>query len=281
MTDQIMTQVGRLVQGHPMEIKTVYDDAGQPKINKLGDTQQEIFVAVAIPKAPGETDWKLTQWGQYIMGAAQIGWPNGEWQANTFAWKIIDGDSRIPNKKGKLPCDNEGFPGNWIINAKNGFAVDCYANGNYAQQVMQKEIFKTGDYVRLVISAKGNSPSQSPGVYINLVGCELVRAGIPIVSASSLDAEATFGSAAAVMPQDAHVDPNVHAAGATPQTGAVAQSATTTTPAQAVPPVAQAVGSPPPPPAPAHDFLTINGKQFTVDQLRAAGWTEAQITTAQ
>lgn len=280
MTDQIMTQVGRLVQGHPMEIKTVYDDAGQPKINKLGNIQQEIFVAVAIPKMPGENEWKQNEWGQYIMQAAQIGWPNGEWQANTFAWKIIDGDSRIPNKKGKLPCDNEGFPGHWIINAKNGFAVDCYANGNYTQQVMQKEIFKTGDYVRLVISAKGNAPTKSPGVYVNLIGCELIRAGIPIVSASSLDAQATFGSAAAVMPQGAHVDPNVHAAGATQQTEAVAQSATIATPVQDVPPAAQAVGSPPPPPALAHDFLTINGKQFTADALREANWTEAQIAAA-
>lgn len=275
--DQIMTPVGRLVQGHPMDIKTVYDDAGQPKINRLNDVQQEIFVAVAIPKMPSEADWKHTEWGQYIMAAAQAGWPNGEWQANTFAWKVIDGDSRIPNKKGKLPCNNEGFPGNWIINAKNGFAVDCYANGNYTQQVMQKEIFKTGDYVRLVISAKGNSPSQSPGIYVNLVGCELVRAGIPIVSASSLDAQSTFGSAAAVMPQGAQIDPNVHAAGAAQQTGAVAQSATTAMAVPVAPPAAPVVGSPP---APAHDFLTVNGQKFTTEALRSAGWSEEAINAA-
>ena len=27
----------------------------------------------------------------------------------TFAWKIVDGDSQTPNKKGRKPCENEGW----------------------------------------------------------------------------------------------------------------------------------------------------------------------------
>lgn len=300
-TPQIMTPVGRLVQGHPMEIRNVTDDNGQQKMTKAGQPQQQVFCALAVAKGQ-EQHWNQTEWGQQIWAAGQAGWPAGEWQAPTFAWKITDGDSQVPNKKGKRPCDQEGFPGHWIINASNGFAPDCFAHQNYTQQVMRKETFKTGDYVRLIITAKGNGPSPSPGVYVNLEGCELVQAGQAIISASSIDGQATFGAVAAQLPPGAQVDPNIPAStgaapGVAPQTAPAASSAPAQTvapaassappPAQAgnvaPPPAPQTTAAPPPPAAavaPAHDFLNVNGQQFTAEQLRQAGWSEEQIAAA-
>lgn len=284
MTNEILTPVGRLVQGHPMEIRNVTDDHGQPKMNRNNEQQQEVFVALAIPKG-NESHWNQTEWGQQIHAAGQAGWPTGEWQAPTFAWKIIDGDSTIPNKKGKRPCDQEGMPGHWVVQAKNGFMPDCFAHGNYGQQVMRKETFKTGDYVRLILTSKGNAPSQSPGVYINLMGCELVQAGQAIVSASSIDGQATFGAHAAVMPAGAVVDPNVPpttqtAAAPTAPQPAAAPSAVAPTVAPVVSAAPQPGAVAPPAPQPAHDFLMVNGQQFTADQLREANWTEEQINAA-
>jgi len=264
MSNEFMTPVGRMVQGHPMELRPVLDKQGVQKINKLGDPQVQAFVALAIPKG-GETDWKQTEWGQQILAAGQAGWPGGEHGAPTFAWKITDGDSRVPNKKGKLPCNNEGFPGHWVINAQNGFAPDCFANGIYTTQVMRKETFKAGDYIRLVLDVKANGSVDSPGVYVNMRGCELVRAGAPIVSASSIDGQAMFGSVAAVLPQGAQVDPNIQQPAAVDQ-----QTAPAPAPQAPAPQTVQ----------PADDFLTVNGEQWSVQQLRNAKWSEEQITAA-
>lgn len=272
MTDEILTPVGRLVQGHPMDLRPVNDKKGVQKLNKNGDKQFQCFVAVAIVKGP-EQHWNQTEWGAKIWAAGQAGWPGGEWQAPTFAWKIIDGDSRDPNKKGRLPCDYEGFPGHWVIGASNGFAPDCFGPGhnNYTVQCMRKETFKTGDYVRLVISMKGNDSSDSPGVYVNMQGCELIQAGIAIQS-SSFDAQGTFGSAAAVLPAGAQVDPNMPATtapGVTQQTAVVAQSAPAPTPVPDALPAPVGTGP---------DLVTINGQQYDVAALKASGkWSDEQI----
>lgn len=282
MSNDILTPVGRIVQGHPMELNNVFDKHGNQKLRKDGQPQQQVYVGFAIVKG-AETHWNQTEWGAKIHAIGQSSWPKGEWQAPSFAWKIEDGDSTIPNKKGKRNCDQEGMPGHWIIKATNGFAPDCFAHGNYAQQVMRKETFKTGDYARLVISSKGNGSEDSPGVYINLLGCELVQAGQQIVSSSSIDAQATFGSVAAQLPAGAQIDPNLPAAptAAQPTSPAAPSASPAPSPAQAAPVAAPAGGdtAPPPPPQPAHDFLNYNGNQYTADQLRGWGWSEEQINS--
>ena len=276
MTNEILTPTGRMVQGHPMDLRPVTDKQGVQKINRLGDKQVQCFVAVAIVKGP-EQHWNQTEWGAKIWAAGQAAWPNGEWQAKTFAWKITDGDSREPNKKGRLPCDYEGFPGHWVISASNGFAPDCFGPGhnNYTVQCMRKETFKTGDYVRLVMSVKGNDSTDSPGVYVNMNGCELIQAGVAIQS-SSFDAQGTFGSAAAVLPDGAQVDPNMPAAtahGVTQPTAVAAQSASVSMPVPDAQPAPQLPG-----PDVVPDLVTINGQQYDVVALRASGkWTEEQI----
>ena len=267
MSIKILTAVGRLVAGHPMVANPVKDKAGVQKFQRDGVTPQtDYYAGLAIPKG-AETDWKLTPWGQQIVAQATADWPNGESGAPTFAWKITDGDSQVPNRKGKKPCEREGWPGHWVINISNGFPFPCYHTGHFqAHEVIQdKDAIKCGDYVRFEVEVKGNGPSESPGVYVNPTQMEVVRAGIQIVTQSVPDANAAFGSAAAVVPANALVDT------------AVAAPA----PAAAVAPAPAANGV-----APAPDFLnpvvadpmrvTSTGN-FAESALRAANWTPEAI----
>lgn len=292
MSEDIMTPVGRMVQGHPMILHAVTDDkTGQPKLNKRNEPQMQCFVGLAIPKG-GEQHWNQTPWGQMIYQAGCAAWPRGEHGAPTFAWKITDGDSAVPNKRGIAPNSREGFPGHWIIGASDGFAPSCFADRNYAVQVMNKDRFKTGDYVRLILDVKGNESTQSPGIYINMKGCELIQAGPEIISESALDGQATFGQVAAQLPPGALTDPNIggaataqqppaNAANSAPQTTVAPAASSVANPdpvGNAAPPPPPAAAAAPPPPAPAHDFLLVQGQKYTADQLRGAGYSEEQIT---
>ena len=114
---------GRLISGHPMLQYDVIDpNTKQPKV-KDGVKIVECGFGFAIPKN-GSTDWRQTWWGQQIEAIAKADFPNGEWQRPDFSWKIIDGDSTIPNKKGNKPCDMEGAPGNWVIWPKTQASIN-------------------------------------------------------------------------------------------------------------------------------------------------------------
>ena len=171
MTIQITTPVGRLVAGHPMIEHPVTDDkTGLAKMKQDGVTPRvEAYLGLAIPKA-GEQHWNQTAWGLEIWNKAQQDWPNGESGAPAFAWKILDGDSAVPNKKGKVPNTREGYPGHWVLNLSQGFAVKCFHAGMFEphQQIQNDKEVKAGDYARVVVSVRGNGPvSQSPGMYLN------------------------------------------------------------------------------------------------------------------
>ena len=208
MTIEIITPVGRMVQGHPMRLQLQKDKQGNPKKTKAGEDFYQAYVGLAIPKGT-EQHWSQTEWGAQIYNAGVAAFPNGEHGAPTFAWKITDGDSAIPNKKGIAPNTREGFPGHWVIGASSGFAADCFADGNYGVKVMREDRFKTGDYVRLCLTVTGNKSADSPGVYVNLQGCELIQAGPEIVSAGAFDAQGTFGAAAPVATGTLLQDPNI------------------------------------------------------------------------
>jgi hypothetical protein len=264
---EILTPIGRIVGGHPMKRNPVTQTTptGQviPVMQADGATPaMDTYVGLAIPKGP-ETDWKQTEWGGKIVSAAQLGWPNGEYNSPNFAWKIIDGDSQVPNQKGKKPCDREGYPGHWIINASTRMIVRCYHVGQYdpAQQIQNPEEIKPGDYGRLFIQAKANNPSQSPGVYLNPTLFELSRAGEFINLSGGPSAADAFGNGGPTQP------PVGAGINQVPATGGV-----------------QAPPAPTPPVTPAPEFLnqapkmyTVDGNQYTKEQLIAGGWTEAQI----
>ena len=144
-------------EGKPLVVKTG-PNAGQPRVN--------YFFALAIPKQ-GEPHWAHTPWGQQIWGVGNQAFPNAA-QSPAFAWKIEDGDSQIPNKKGRKPCDNEGWKGHWILKFSGGFAPKVYQQeGAGYVQVMQKDFCKPGYFVEVAFSVEGNGSQSQPGVYLN------------------------------------------------------------------------------------------------------------------
>lgn len=144
-------------QGNPLTIKTG-DNAGKPRTN--------YFFAIAVPKTPGAPHWAHEQpWGAKIWGLGHAWWPQGQGNNPSFAWKIEDGDSRIPNKAGRVNADTEGFPGHWIIKLGSSFAPKIFdEQGN---PLLQPGLIKRGFWVEVLASLASNNNNQNPGIYIN------------------------------------------------------------------------------------------------------------------
>ena len=202
----ITSPVGRIVmgslydpsttdaEGKPLVVKTG-PNAGQPRVN--------YFFALAIPKG-AEPHWAHTPWGQQIWNVGNQAFPNAA-QSPAFAWKIEDGDSQIPNKKGRQPCENEGWRGHWILKFSGGFAPKVYQQeGAGYVQVMQKDFCKPGYFVEVAFSVDGNGSQSQPGVYINH-SMVCFRAYGPEISFGPDVASAGFG--AAPLPAGASMTP--------------------------------------------------------------------------
>ena len=266
---------GRIVCGHPITRRPVTkkDPVTKQETPLMDPTTNlqitESYFAVAVPKG-AEPDWKQSPWGQQIYTRACQDWPNGEHGALDFSWKITDGDSMVPNKNQKKPAEREGWPGHWVIHCTTRFAVRCYHAGKYdpTQQIQEENAIKCGDYCRVLLDIKGNSPSQSPGVYVNPMLFELSRAGVLIVTDSGPSAAAAFGGGGGVI------------------TAPVAPAAPVT-PAAPVAPVVPAPDllhpgqtQPAPPPAPPVaevKYRTTDGGIWTEAQLLAASYTLEMI----
>ena len=229
---QMWTPVGRIVQGHPLEVQNTKMN-GAPLTDKAGNPRVEYFVAVAVAKI----DPAMVQIWQQFQTAAAAGFPGGEATWPTFAWKIIDGD--LPQHAQKT-----GFPGHWVFRCSTGFEIKCYTNGGGSQIVDQAQI-KRGYYGRVYLSIRPNGDPVKPGLFVNPSVFELVGYGEEI--ASGPDGAALIASAgAAALPPGASSIPVAGAvppaAGAVPPVGAGALPAAgpTTLPptaAGAVPPV--------------------------------------------
>lgn len=286
MGTEITTVVGRLIAGHPMVSKPKKDNQNQQKYDKNGDPMVSFYCGFAIKKGV-ETDWKQTDWGQIIQQEALSGFPAGEYKHPSFAWKIDDGDSNIPNKKGKIPCQREGWPGHWVLHLNNGYPYSCYHDGkfNLFESIQDKNEIKTGDYCQFVIFTQPNNINgkvETDGMYLNPTLFNLVRAGQLIVSANEPDASEKFGAGGAALPTGAVVDPNVQAVTQIPSTTVVLpQGGRQQQPG--VEPAPDFLDAPPPPlddtPGPPATFYVYNGKQYTREQLIAGGWPDAKIDT--
>jgi len=282
MAQDIMV-TGRLVSGHPMIYNVPTDlKTGRPrtKADNITPVDPVAFIAVAVPKG-AETDWKQTEWGAKIYQEAVSGWSRGEYQMKDFAWKIVDGDSQELNKNMTKPCDKEGYKGHWVLNCQTSLGIKCYHTGKYgpADQIQNAKEIKTGDYCRVLvrIACNGQQPPNTPGLYFNPFGFELVRAGAEIVSGP--DAGAMFGGAApATVPPGAQLDPAVGAPQPPPPVDAVPPPSAVPPPVDAIPPPsAPNMGFLNPPAPPREPLYSVAGKAFTKGQLIAAGWNEAQI----
>lgn len=289
MAINFTTPVGRIVQGElwkPMEQK---DQKGVVKLGADGKPLIDYYFALAIVKEPGHTHWAQTAWGRQVWDEGHAA-HKGMADSPAFSWKIEDGDSQIPNKKLKKNCDREGFPGNWILKLRSGFAIPTY-NANGSEQ-MAPEAFKTGHYAQVLVSVKGNT-GETPGVYLNPVMVALSGYGIEISNAPDAS-EAGFGQAP--LPAGASAVP-VSMPSFTPP-GAVAVPGLPSIPAgpaSTVLPVASSVptfpsslpvtpnpgilaapaGIPiaPPPPVAAGPRMSAKAGGATFEQFVAQGWT--------
>ncbi len=302
----ILTPVGRLVAGDVFKANTT-DPQGNPLTIKsgpnAGQPRTEYFFAVAIPKTDPTYNTEVMA---KLQTAAQAGFPtmfgaDGQCVRPDFAWKIVDGDSNIPNQNNTIPNTKEGYPGHWVLSFKGGFAPKVYTKGGEAVITDPTQI-KKGYYVRVYGRVGANGNQQKPGVYLNPSMVELVGYGEEIISGP--DGGAVFGGTpAANLPAGASATPLAGTPIAAP--GAVPGAVPAATPAPAAVPNAMpapvattpAPGVPAATPAPAAatpapDFLNpqnaapvgpkmylVNGQQFSEDQLKANGWTDEQIAT--
>lgn len=194
----------RIVSGSVYEAQ-LKDAEGQPIVYKSGDKKgqpaKRWYFAIAIPKTPGNGHWANEAWGQPIWARGHADFPGGQAQLPSFAWKIEDGDSTVPNKKMKKNCDREGFPGHWVIRLQTMVEPKTYTTmgqpaGNPARAIDPSQI-KTGYYVEVYVGIDGNDDiGRNPGLYINPSMVNLVGFGSEIVWGPDVDA-AGFGKATA------------------------------------------------------------------------------------
>lgn len=254
-----VTPVARLIHGHPMKQNTRTDEkTKQPIIGKDGQPVKEVYIGVAIPKG-SETSWKTTDWGKQIVMAAldaENGYMQAQVDRDDFSFKVVDGDSPIPNQNGNAPSSDPYKRGHWVLNLTTRIPYPSYHVGKYSplDAIQDVNAIKLGDYVRVSIVAKGNKPAKSPGVYLNPNMLELSRPGEAIIRESSgPDAASVFGGAAA--------------------------SAPVTPPAAPVPPPATDLLVTPPAP-PAEEKYNVNGTIYTKSQLLSfPGYTEEVLAT--
>lgn len=283
---EILFPVGRLVGGSLYQSRVVTDTVTkQPKLNADGSKVISFSFGVAFPKN-GTTHWGQTEWGAKIWAEGHQAWPNGQAGAPTFAWKITDGDSQIPNKAPtpRKPCENEGWPGHWVVWFSGSYAPKtCNANGTvvYTDGV---EHIKPGHFVQVFGSVKGNNPSPSPGVYLNFAMVAHSGFGPEIQLANAVDAAAVgFGNAP--LPAGASAAPlgqmtPAQAAGnvGAPAVPGVALGAPPALPVApvtpstvpAAPPIVPSTAFMQPPAAP---VMTAKAAGATYEQFVANGWT--------
>src|SRR4051812_30072480 len=121
MADQehrFTTPVGRMIGGSLYEGKSA-DEKGIPYAFKTGKNKGQPYslfnFGVAFPKTPGAQHWASEAWLSAVWALGHAAFPQGHAQRKDFSWKITDGDSTEANTKMKRPCDQEGYPGHWII----------------------------------------------------------------------------------------------------------------------------------------------------------------------
>ncbi len=284
MPIEFRTPVMRLIEGDVFTPNTTNWETKEPLTNKDGSPRSEYYVGLAAAK----TDAGWSELEAKLRAEATAGWaPKNIVPAavKDFSWKFYDGDG--VDKYGKPLSDkNPAKSGQMVLRMTNGFPPQVYAraallpenhpgragitippgsNGPLVQLGPQDAaLVKRGYYVRAFGDAKSNENLQSPGIYVNVQGVELVGFGEEIHSSAAKSGEAMFG------------DDEVPTVGA----AAPAPIASPTSP-----PAPYSGHMAPPAPAPVGPQLTPaalaawpDGK--TVAQWEAAGWTLDTLKTA-
>lgn len=280
-TADILTPVGRLVSGGLYKPNT-QDAEGRPLVVKngqnAGQPRVEYVVAIAIPKGP-EQHWNQTPWGQKIWQVGAAAFPQAH-QAPTFAWKVKDGDSQIPNRRGRKPCDNEGWPGHWVLFFSGGYQPKVLdAQGK--NPIAEADAVKPGYYIQVFGSVSDNGSPNQPGVYLNH-GAVAFSAWGKEIQMSRDYSEVGFGQGVALPPGASAQPIAAMQAPAAPQ--APVPAANYAPPQAPVPtPVApnpQFLAPPVPPAAPVAPparQMTAKAAGATYQQFIDGGWNDQQL----
>lgn len=165
--------VGRVVWGKPGQTRDK-DRSGKPLVTKDGKPRIECAFGVAFEKLGTQAFWQ-TPWGAAIYQVGRASFPH-RFDANghpigKFSFKIVDGDSTVPNENGSIPNQQEGYAGHWVVTFKSSFVPKCYVNDGTVDKPVWREIdpntIKTGDYIEIAGSVDSNGDPQKPGVYVN------------------------------------------------------------------------------------------------------------------
>lgn len=278
---ELLTPIGRLVQGSLYSGATT-DAENRPLVYKsgsnIGQPRVNFWFSLALQKK-GEQHWNQTEWGQKIWGVGQTGFPDGRANSPLFAWKVIDGDSRIPNTQGRLPCDNEGFPGHWVLKFSGAFAPSLF-NDSGTLPLTEPNAIQLGDFIQVYGYIEDNKSNQQPGIYLNHSMIAHSGYGQRIVLGADPKAVG-FGNTP--LPPGASATPVTQAfqPAMPPMTPTETryQTGMQATPPRTIEPYPGILVPPPSMPAPPVAVRTMlpaaNG--ITYEQYIASGWTDAQL----
>lgn len=168
---EFKSPVGRLVGGSLYQGSTT-DMEGNKTVFKsgknAGQEKTNYWFYFAIPKGP-EKHWKETAWGKKVWDFAKYSTPSlfldkqgNEITPHSFSWKVIDGDSTLPNTKGNKPCDREGYAGHWVINFTNAFLTSFVDRKN--KRLDERMVVNCGDYIQVFASLSTNGSTNKPGL---------------------------------------------------------------------------------------------------------------------
>ena len=288
ISSQDVNVEGRIVMGHPIKRFPKTDNMDRPVLMADNVTPvTQVYFSLAVPKGQ-ETDWKQTPWGQTIHSIGMTAYKDMT-NRHDFSWKVEDGDSNIPNKKGRKNCDTVGHQGHWILKCTTQLDVPVYPAGKYSpfDRITGENDVHTGDYYMVCINVADNTdkngqPSQSPGVYLNPRGVVYLRKGEQIVGENQFDAASVFGAmnlqgqAPTVQTPPAATPPAATPPAATPPAAVTPAHDLVQPGANVTPPPAL-----PTPPAvePVEVRYDVQGTVFTKSQLVAAGYTDAHFAT--
>lgn len=235
---------------------------GQPLVFKDGTPRTEYSFGLAVPKDLP----LLNEFFRRIETVAAAVPQERDRRTNElipYNLKFIDGDSDATSEKSDVPYyKREGYPGHLVFRINGSMAVDELERDN--KPVLSDAPINPGDYVDMLIDIAPNF--DRPGVYLNPRALRRLGHG-PRLGANNAD----IMGAAPAMPAGASATP---VASVAPNPSFLNGNGVTSQPPAAPAP---AMTMPPPPAAP--DTVTYNGAQYTVDQLKASGWTESQIAT--
>ena len=148
---QILFPVGRMIGGSAYEARPKLDNNKQPVLNKDGTPAKSFSIGIAIPKG-SEQHWsqasyvnkkgELIEWGKSIYNEGTTAYETMA-QHPSFAWKITDGDSSIPDKNGKPQNSKIGYPGNWVIWFSHSWAPKL-VNSNGSHELTERDAIVPG-----------------------------------------------------------------------------------------------------------------------------------------